>query len=71
MFDDFDLFEQVEEFIPSGYEEDDGYDYGISSVIGACALIKTLQEIKKDTKSRQKIGLDIDHQSFIYLWRYN
>ena len=58
MFDDFDLFEQVEEFIPSGYEEDDGYDYGISSVIGACALIKTLQERKKHRIEREKKTLD-------------
>ena len=54
MFDDFDLFEQVEEFISSGYEEDDGYDYGISSVIGACALIKTLQERRKRRIEKEK-----------------
>ena len=59
MFDDFDLFEQVEEFIPFDWGEEEDFEYGgINSVIGACALIKTLQERKKHRIEREKKMFD-------------
>ena len=58
MFDDFDLFEQVEEIIPFGWDEEDFECGGINSVIGACALIKTLQERKKHRIEREKKMFD-------------
>ena len=59
MFDDFDLFEQVEEFIPFDWGEEADFEYGgINSVIGACALIKTLQERKKHRIEREKKMFD-------------
>ena len=59
MFDDFDLFEQVEETIPFGWDEEEDFEYGgINSVIGACALIKTLQERKRHRIEREKKMFD-------------
>ena len=59
MFDDFDLFEQAEDFIPLDWEEEEDFEYGgINSIIGACALIKTLQERRKHRIEREKKILD-------------
>ena len=59
MFDDFDLFEQVEEIIPFGWDEKEDFECGgINSVIGACALIKTFQERKKHRIEREKKMFD-------------
>ena len=53
MFDDFDLFEQAEEFIPF-YEEEDFEYGGIGSVIGTISLIQTLQERRKRRIEKEK-----------------
>ena len=53
MFDDFDLFEQTEEFIPF-YEEEDFEYGGINSVIATMSLIQTLQERRKRRIEKEK-----------------
>ena len=53
MFDDFDLFEQPEEFIPF-YEEEDFEYGGINSVIATMSLIQTLQERRKRRIEKEK-----------------
>ena len=53
MFDDFDLFEQPEEFIPF-YEEEDFEYGGINSVIATMSLIQTLQERRKKRIEKEK-----------------
>ena len=53
MFDDFDLFEQTEEFVPF-YEEEDFEYGGLNSVIATMSLIQTLQERRKRKAEREK-----------------
>ena len=53
MFDDFDLFEQTEEFIPFYEDEDFEYD-GMGSVIATMSLIQTLQERRKRRIEKEK-----------------
>ena len=53
MFDDFDMFEQTEEFIP--FYEDEDFEYGgIGSVIATMYLIQTLQERRKRRIEKEK-----------------